>query len=106
MAIRKAIISFIAELLKPSIGGISPLSYTSEILTCWSNCRLYAEILSITSLKDAWTFPANSTTEQIVKGSLTPVTFHLLALVLTAEATQTIHSLFYWTHICEDSNIV
>lgn len=69
MASIKAIISLVAELLNPSVGGVIPLSYTSQILTCWSNCPPYAEILSIASLEDA--NPANSSAKQIVKGSLT-----------------------------------
>lgn len=65
MATTKAIVSLEAKLLKPSIGGIIPLSYTSQILTSWSNCPPYVEIL-FTSLKHAnpgtaWLFPANST---------------------------------------------
>ena len=66
MAITKAIISLVAELLKSSIGRIIPLSYTSQILTYWSNCLPYTEILSTTSPKDAnpttvWRLPANPT---------------------------------------------
>lgn len=77
VAITKAIISLVAELLKSTIGGIIPLSYTSQNLTYWSNCLPYTEILSTASLKDAnpttvWRLPANPTVEQIVRGSLTP----------------------------------
>lgn len=113
MATTKAITSLGAELLKPSIGGIIPLFYTSQILTYWSNCPPYAEILSTISLKDAnpataWYFQPIPQLNRLLMAVRLLVTFHLLALVLTAEATSQTHALFYWTviHICEDSNIV
>lgn len=103
----KAIISSIAELLKPSVGAIILLCYTSQCLTCWSNCPSYAEILSTTSLKDA--NPTNSIAKQIVKGSVTPCNLPSTGTCFDCWSYTThIHLLFYWNvlNICEESNTV